>query len=359
MTMFDSKLIFVLLAVLAPSLGSQPEPNELPDKLESLLVNLRAAKADFQCIFEITNQQCPCLDPNSDCFETTLLELNSTLCDLISDLERVIASQPIDCPPLEGCAALVAGCSSSDIAVVDPVGTILPSIDAGSDVSALTVCGSQDSDYSIYYITNDLIGTFIVFCLALPNGTISSLGSDVIGLGIGIACCGDDVFVSIEDNDGHHVLLRLDMSGNGHALLTVACSGIVRAYNRRVYFSNCKEIQCVNKSGEDLETKVKFSTNIKSFDVVDEERIVFCDTAGGLWIYNINEDCFKLLDCNATKPCCDVKINNCTSLIYVAYSSDADLDIFNPDTCEKDGTLTYTTSEPTECPRLEFKPPCD
>ncbi|XP_071110696.1 uncharacterized protein, partial [Haliotis cracherodii] len=349
MTMFDSKLIFVLLAVLTPSLGSQPEPSELPDKLISLLIQITAAKADLQCIFEITNQQCPCLDSSLDCFETTLLELNSTLCDLISDLERVIASQPIDCPPLEGCAALVAGCLSSEIAVVDPVGTILPSIEAGSNVNALTVCGSQDSNYSICYITNDdNIGEFDAFCLALPSGDRS-----VIGMGIGIACCGDVVYASSEDAIGRTIIARFDVS----QFSRVACSGIVRAYNGRVYFSNCKKIQCINKLGEDLQTKVKFSTNIKSFDVVDEDRIVFCDDAGGLWIYNIEDDCFKLLDCNATRPCHDVKINDCTSLIYVAYSSDADLDIFNPDTCEKDGTLTYTTCEPTDCPRLEFEPP--
>ncbi|XP_067665051.1 uncharacterized protein [Haliotis asinina] len=255
MTIFDSRLFFILLVALAPSLRCvpnlrcDPAPSELPDKLQELLGQLQTHKTDFQCtdfqcVFDIFEEQCPCQTPEDpDCFEASVLNINSTLCDLISDLNELIDAQPDDCPPLEGCAVLVAGCMSSDIAQVDPVGTILASIGTDSSVSALTVTGS--------------------------------------------------LVLQAEKNDTKHIA----------------------------------------------------------------ETIVFCDVAGGLWTYNLDTESFKLLHCNVD-ACCDVKINRCSWLIYVAYPSDQVLDIFNHTSCESEGTLTYTTSTPKACPRLDFKTSC-
>ncbi|XP_046558248.1 uncharacterized protein LOC124267381 [Haliotis rubra] len=316
MTMFDSRLFLVLLAVLVPSLGSDPGPDELPDKLQNLLDLLVVAKADFQCVFDIIDEQCPCL--------------------------------------MEGCAVLVAGCNSSDIAVVDPVGTILPSIGTTGSVSALTVTGPFAFNYFILYlITNPLT----VVALNLPSGTLQTFVSPLDGEGTGIAFCNGWYFIAMEDSDGNSVIYRFDTVA-GEILVNISCAGQLRVYDGLVYFSDSNEILCVNKLGGDLETKVKFPMKIKSFDVIDNDTIVFCDVAGGLWTYNLDTECFKLLDCNVDEPCCDVKINRCSWLIYVAYPDDPVLDIFNHTTCEKEGNLTYTTSTPKECPRLEFKPPC-
>ncbi|XP_046569363.1 uncharacterized protein LOC124277674 [Haliotis rubra] len=355
MTMFDSRLFLVLLAVLVPSLGSVPGPNELPDKLQELLDLLVVAKADFQCIFDIIDEQCPCLTPGDPgCFETSVLDINSTLCDLISDLNDLIEDQPDDCPALEGCAALVAGCNSSDIAVVDPVGTILPSIVTNGNVSALTVTGADTSVYVILYTTNNPL---ILHRLRLPAGRQRDLVIPLDGEATGLGFCAPRVFIAMEDSEGNNVIYCFNRR-HGEIIVNISCAGKVRVYNGRVYFSDCNEILCVNRRGGDLETKVKFPMNIKSFDIIDNDTIVFCDVAGGLWTYNLDTECFKLLDCNVDEPCCDVKINRCSWLIYVAYPDNPVLDIFNHTTCEEEGTLNYTTSTPKECPRLEFKPPC-
>ncbi|XP_048251849.1 uncharacterized protein LOC124151858 [Haliotis rufescens] len=354
MTMFGNGLFIVLLAVLAPSLGCPPGPDELPDKLAGLLTHLETAKADFQCIFDVTNEQCPCQTPG-DCFESDLEALNATLCDLINNLTALIGDQSTDCPALEGCAALVGGCDRTDIAQVDPVGTILPSLDVTYNVSAITVSGDNASIYYVYIIS---FRPFRIICVV--GITINILLAEEFGTGTGIAVSVDLLFFAIHDynNTGIDHLASIPKSGGTLSLLTeISCqAGGVRAFNGRVYFSDCKEIKCVNETGGDLQTKLKFSMAIKSFDVIDEDRIVFIDDAGGVWIYDIATKCFKLLYCIPGKPCGNVKVNRCSSLIYLAYLGVSELDIFNSTTCEKVGTLPYTTSEPTYCPSLGFEP---
>ncbi|XP_046352594.2 uncharacterized protein LOC124132637 [Haliotis rufescens] len=354
MTMFDNGLFIVLLAVLAPSLGSQPGPDELPNKLAGILTQLEDAKADFQCIFDVTNEQCPCQTPG-DCFESDLQALNSTLCDLINDLTALIGDQPEDCPPLEGCAVLVSGFFVSDIAVVDPVGIFLSTIEAIRTVNHITVDGANNSDYSIYYITNDVVTS--VNQLSVPSEDDTQIYSMLSpGLeGAGIAYLDDQIFVAFR-NYAPTVNALVSISGGiATDLLNISCAGTVRSYDGRVYFGNCKEIQSVNTSGADLETKVKFSMNIISFDVIDQVNTVFCDDTGALWIYNDDTACFKLLDCNLR--CWDVKVNRCSTLVYVSSTGVSHLSIFNSTSCEKEGTLNYTTSVAAGNLWLEFEPP--
>ncbi|XP_046362607.2 uncharacterized protein LOC124139526 [Haliotis rufescens] len=366
MSMFK---VICLLVAIEPSFGSCPGPEELPDKLGAFLNDLQDAKALLRTCSEITNEQCPCLDGDTECFENRLEDVNTTLCSLINQSINVINAAPAVCPAHEGCAALVAGCNSSVIAVVDPVGTILSSIDTLADVSALTVYGSNGSYYTICYISND---PFVVRCLLLPSGeTRVILDIDltsVYGEGTGIAYCDGLVYVAFDlpepQQDG---LLSVSTEGPPFSVLPVvdiSCNaGTVRAFNGRVYFVNCKTIESVNKTGGDLQIEMIFSTTTISFDVLDDGRIVFCDAFGGLWIHDQNVTCFKLLDCREVDngdpmPCGDVKINRCTSLIYVAYPDDEVLVIYNSTSCDEEGTLTYTPSEPTGCPSLEFKPTC-
>ncbi|XP_046348464.2 uncharacterized protein LOC124129040 [Haliotis rufescens] len=361
MTMFGNGLFIVLLAVLAPSLGCHPGPDELPDKLQDLLTQLKEAKADFQCIFDVTNEQCPCQTPG-DCFESDLEALNSTLCELINDLTALIEDQPMDCPPLEGCAALVGGCNWEHIDVVDPVGTILPSIETNYNVSGFTVCGDNETYYYIYYIYCSP-PTVKELCLPLGTETVKLGPDDNSGKYTGIASWDDKLYVAIDDYNGTGddvlVFLYKSCENQVDVIVNISCdAGTVRVFDWRVYFTNCKEIQCVNETGGDLQTKLKFSIDIKSFDVIDEERIVFIDDAGGVWIYDISTKCFKLLYCIPGKPCGDVKVNRCSSLIYLAYPGVSELDIFNSTTCEKVGTLPYTTSDASDCPYLGFEPAC-
>ncbi|XP_071094709.1 uncharacterized protein [Haliotis cracherodii] len=354
MTMFVNGLFIVLLAVLAPSLGSQPGPNELPDKFAGILTQLENAKAEFQSIFDVTNEQCPCQTPG-DCFESDLEALNSTLCDLINNLTALIGDQSTDCPALEGCAALVSGFVSSEIAVVDPVGTILPNIEANRTVGPLTVVGTNDSDYSIYYVSNGAELTFNQLSLPSEENTVEYTLSTPGARGKGIAFLDDKIFAAIENFLGSSSAIVSISAGNAVLLLITPCPGTVRSYDGRVYFSNCKEIQSINSTGvTDLETKLKFSMNIRSFDVIDQDNTVFCDDTGALWAYNDATACFKLLDCNV--QCRDVKVNRCSSLVYVASSSVSHLSIFNSTSYENEGTLTFTTSTASAELRLEFEP---
>ncbi|XP_071111042.1 uncharacterized protein [Haliotis cracherodii] len=356
MTMFDNGLFIVLLAVLAPSLGCPPGPAELPDKLAELLTQLETAKADFQSIFDVTDEQCPCQTPG-DCFENDLEALNTTLCDLINDLTALTGNQSTDCPALEGCAALVGGCDRTDIAQVDPVGTILPSLDVTYNVSDFTVSGDNASSYSIYGIS---LRPLVIFCVSGTTNT--ALNDEDLGSGTGIAVLDDLLYVAINDynNTGIDQLASIPTSGGPLQLLTkFSCeAGRVGAFNGRVYFSDCKEIKCVDKTGRDLQTKLKFSMSITSFDVIDDNSIVFIDAAGGVWIYDIATNCFKLLYCIPGEPSGAVKINRCSSLIYVAYPGVSNLDIFNATSLESVGTLEYTTSNPSVCPSLGFEPDC-
>ncbi|XP_071111128.1 uncharacterized protein [Haliotis cracherodii] len=359
MTMFDNGLFIVLLAVLAPSLGCPPGPDELPDKLAELLTQLETAKADFQSIFDVTDEQCPCQTPG-DCFENDLEVLNTTLCDLINNLTALTVDQSTDCPGLEGCAALVGGCSRTDIAQVDPVGTILPSLDVTYNVSAFTVSGDNASSYSIYTLSYPPRIASVYF--TTTEITFIVLLEEDFGSGTGIAVLDDLLYVAINDyrNTGIDYLASIPTSGGTLQRLTkFSCeAGRVRAFNGRVYFSDCKEIKCVDKTGGDLQTKLKFSMSITSFDVIDDNSIVFSDAAGGVWIYDIATNCFKLLYCIPGEPWGDVKINRCSSLIYLAYPGVSNLDIFNATSLESVGTLEYTTSNPSVCPSLGFEPDC-
>ncbi|XP_046376108.2 uncharacterized protein LOC124148898 [Haliotis rufescens] len=356
MTMFVNGLFIVLLAVLAPSLGSQPGPDELPDKLAGILTQLENAKAEFQSIFDVTNEQCPCQTPG-DCFESDLEALNSTLCDLINNLTALIGDQSTDCPALEGCAALVSGFDSSDIAVVDPVGTILPNIEANRTVGPLTVVGANNSDYSIYYGSNGAFFTVNQLSLPSEDETVEYTFSTSATRVKGIAYLDDKIFVALENFIGFINDIARISGGSVTHLRSVPCPGTVRSYDGRVYFSSCKEIQSFRPTAvADLETNVKFSMNMRSFDVIDQDNTVFCDDTGALWIYNDVTACFKLLDCSV--QCRDVKVNRCSSLVYVASSSVSHLSIFNSTSYENEGTLTYTTSTASAQPRLEFEPSC-
>ncbi|XP_048252447.1 uncharacterized protein LOC125380128 [Haliotis rufescens] len=360
MTMFDNGLFIVLLAVLAPSLGCPPGPDELPDKLAGLLTQLETAKADFQSIFDVTDEQCPCQTPG-DCFESDLEALNATLCDLINNLTALIGDQSTDCPALEGCAALVGGCSRNDIAQVDPVGTILPSLDVTYNVSAFTVSGDNASSYSIYYVSYPPL-RIVCESRTTAGNTLNLLHGSPFGSGTGIAVLDDLLYFAINNfnNAGINFLASIPTSGGPVQLHTmISCeAGKVRAFNGRVYFSDCKEIKCVNETGGDLQTKLKFSMSITSFDVIDDNRIVFIDAAGGVWIYDIATNCFKLLYCIPGEPSGDVKVNRCSSLIYLAYPGVSDLGIFNATSLESADTLEYTTSNPSDCPSLGFEPDC-
>lgn len=52
-----------------------------------------------------------------------------------------------------GCAALVSGCETEEVAVVDPVGTILPSVNLATNVSGLTTADPTGC-YDVYSYTN-------------------------------------------------------------------------------------------------------------------------------------------------------------------------------------------------------------
>ncbi|XP_067665780.1 uncharacterized protein [Haliotis asinina] len=353
MTMFNNGFLLVFVAVLAPSLGSQPAPNELPDKLRQALNALTQAKSDFQCIFDVSDEQCPCQTPGDpSCFETDLENINSTLCELIANLTELSTDQPTDCPALEGCAAVVTGNYSDDLSVVDPVGTILPSIQAANTVNELVITGDNDTFYSICYITNN--NGFSVSRLSFPDRSDSVFYTSTDGQnGKGISFYGDEAFVSVSRSQP--VLLSINGTGFTTELVNLTCPGTVREFNGRICFGDCNEIKCVNTDGSDVTTRVKFSMNIASFDVIDGDRTVFCDMAGGLWIYNSVTDCFKLVECESRK-CEDVKINRCDTRVYVAYADDVNLEIFNTTTCTSVGDLKYADEASAE-PRLDFQPP--
>ncbi|XP_046379184.2 uncharacterized protein LOC124151002 [Haliotis rufescens] len=369
MTMFDSLLIVALLATITPTLGTQRcdiEANGLNIKMNDILTIITLGQTNFQCVFNLTNDMCPCQDTSfANCFETRLEAANAELADLIEEF-RVLTQDvaPVDCPGLQGCAALVASDESSLVAVADPVGSILHYIDASLNISALTAGSrSADESFKLYVISND---PFVVKCQSIPSGIDTVIANDTDlassgGVGTGITFCDDGkLYVTIANAaPADDVILSIDPTDlNVTTVANVSCeAGIIRAYNGLLYYVNCKKIECINKTGEDLQTKFKFPVNINSFDVIDEERIVFCDSVGGLWIYNIGTGCYKLLDCS-DEACADVKINRCTSFIYAVYPNDANLKIFNSTTSGAEGTLAYTTSDPAGSPRLGFEPLC-
>ncbi|XP_067665098.1 uncharacterized protein [Haliotis asinina] len=322
----DIRLIVILLVNLTPALASDRcdlEPDSLSIRAGDIIFLIQEARRDFQSVFNLTDGRCPCL--------------------------------------VEGCAALVASGESSDIAVVDPVRTILRDINANSNISAFTVGERQsDESFSLYFISND---PFVVKRLDCPSLTETIVANETdltsAGIGIGITFCGGLLYVTIDyaTNSIDDAVLSINKTDfTVNQVATSSCKpGTIRTYNGRLYYVSCNDIVSINKTGGDLQEIFKFPVSITSFDVIDSDRIVFCDNSGGLWIHNAATGCSKLLTCKEN-ACGDVKINSCTSLIYVVYPDDANLDIFNSTTCEREGTLPYTESVPTSSPSLEFEP---
>ncbi|XP_046346223.1 uncharacterized protein LOC124126752 [Haliotis rufescens] len=371
MTMFDSRFVVVLLGVIAPLLGCGTLENELA----TILGRLQAAKEDFKCIFNISDEQCPCLDgtplsgnetiADVGCFEAQLEVLTRLLCDLTVELENVTESQPDTCPHLEGCASLVAACSCSDVAVVDPVGTIQPSLQASENVSGIVVDGSIAlcPAYTIYYFSEHPLH-IVCWVINSTEETETVIANETIlaedtGVATGIAYHNDKVFIALDYSGVPDVLLSVDTVApfTVTPLATLTCKpGKVRSYEGRVYFSDCKAVRSVTPTGGDERTEMQFSLSINSFDFLGDDTIVICDEFGGLWHYSPASRCFTLIDCRSS-PCADVKLNQCSSLVYVAYPDNAELDVFES-TLVANGTLAYTTSVPGACPTIDFEPNC-
>ncbi|XP_046346221.1 uncharacterized protein LOC124126750 [Haliotis rufescens] len=361
MMMFNSSLIFVLLAVIAPSLGC----SDLETDLGSALATLEAAIEAFGCYPNITDEQCPCMTEDGiclvgnetiddvECFATKLEVLRNIMYTLLDDLENITTTRPDDCPNLVGCAALVSGCETDEVAVVDPVGTILPSVNLATKVSGLTTADPE----ACYYVFSYSNAPFTL-TTRLENGSdYTNLVLDT-GSATGIAHCNAVVYVAFVN--GSDTILAIDTL-NSNTVSTIAditCSpGKVRVYGSRVYFSDCNEIKSVNKTGGDEQDEVKFSMNIVSFDVLEDGKIVFADTAGGLWVYDETTDCFTLIDCEDTASS-DVLLNRCTEFIYVVYPDRAYLSRYNATSFTEGDTLLYTESTPRGCPSLAFEPNC-
>ncbi|XP_071111109.1 uncharacterized protein [Haliotis cracherodii] len=359
--MFSSSLIFVLLAVIAPSLGSI----SLEQNLTSALARLDAATTAFGSYSNITDEQCPCMTQDGiclignetiddvECFATKLEVLRNILLSLLDDLDNITISRPDDCPNLVGCAALVSGCETDEVAVVDPVGTILPSVNLATNVSGLTTDDSAGC-YNVYSYTN----APFTLTTRLENGSDYTNLVMNTGSATGIAYCNGVVYVAFVN--GSDTILAID-TANSNTVSTIAditCSpGKVRVYNSRVYFSDCNEIRSVNKTGGDEQDEVKFSMTIVSFDVLEDGKIVFADTAGGLWVYDETTNCFTLVNCEDTASS-DVLVNRCTQFIFVVYPDRSYLSRYNATSYTEGDKLPYTESTPRGCPSLAFEPNC-
>ncbi|XP_067666038.1 uncharacterized protein [Haliotis asinina] len=370
--MYSSGLLPVLLVL---SLARAGISRTLDGELLALRGQLQTAKADFRLLFNITNDQCPCTDgaalignesiADVGCFAAKLEVLNRLLCDLTLALQNVTELQPDVCPKLEGCAGLVAACSSSDVAVVDSVGTILPSLHASENVSGLTVDHSAAGcpGYVIYYFTQS---PFLLICWVI-NGTGATetvianetILAEISGLVTGVAYHTNNVYVAVDYVDVPDVLLSVETISpfTVTPLTNLTCKpGRVRYNNGRIFFSDCKTLKSVDLTGGDERIVMQYSLSINAFDVLDNDTIIFCDAFGGLWHYNPITGCFRLMECK-TSPCADVRQNQCSLLIYVAYPDTEDLDVFES-SLVANGTLAYTTSVPGACPTIDFEPNC-
>ncbi|XP_071088622.1 uncharacterized protein [Haliotis cracherodii] len=372
--MFSSNCFaFLLLAVLATPASvlcqgtntSCPQSGLLSAKLFALATELALIDDDITCSLDIIEQQCPCLDASSDCFETRVTNFQTALQDLIADVANVTADAPVDCPERTG-AVFVASCEGPDVAVVDPNGVIQNDFTLGENVTRWSIYPSGDT-YGVEYIT---INPFEVRCRATPDGSEivlgstsdSPLSSKAVGTGIAYNPATDEAYVAITFNgvqgrNGIYSFNRTSATPDIRMVILISGpTGQIQISSDVVYMIDGQKIVRLSPT-DPPEIVIFFSVDIASFVVLDDGRIAFCDAASGsVWVFIPSTFTYRQLKVpSAIDRCGSVGVNPCNSLLYVVNNDDAKIAIYSTTTYGFVGTLAYSTS-PSACPSVGVDP---
>ncbi|XP_046379719.2 uncharacterized protein LOC124151354 [Haliotis rufescens] len=363
---FACLLLFVLATASAqfnPSSGCPPA-GLLNKKLKILSTALGDINTGLDCVLTIIDEQCPCPDDSPECFETRVTDFQTALGNLIGDVANVTAVAPVDCPERTG-AVFVASCNGTgSVAVVDPNGVIQNDFTLDESVTRWSVFPNGDT-YGLDYIINN---PFEVRCRATPNGSEIILGdttdapltADAVGTGIAYNPDTDEDYVAITLNDpnlsGIFSFSRMNPP-DINPLFSYAPTGQIQFVNGYLYMNDGLSIMKRHLVVGDWATVLTFSLPPLSFVVLDDGRIVYCDRAGALYIYDPAEDTYRQLRRPRVGNCCgSIKVSPCDSLIYVVYKDDADIEIYDTTIFKYVGSLTYTSSTPSSCPSIACDP---
>ncbi|XP_067660597.1 uncharacterized protein [Haliotis asinina] len=374
---FSNCLLCPFLAVLAtqavsPPTNAQsdascPQPGLLVEKLVNLSTALNNINDSLLYVFDLINQQCPCLDSSPDCFETRVSNFRTALEELIDDTDNVTDRAPSDCPDRTG-AVFVATCDGTDVAVVDPNGVIQNGFSTGTNVTAWAVYLNGNT-YGIDYFRND---PFQVRCRPTPNEVEVVLGE--VGDGpITMPAVGRGIFFDPDTGNDYVAITFDDTTLNGiycfnrtvFPVITLLFHfngdiGRTKLDGGFVYIINGQRIVRRRLDGTDdgWAEVLFFSTDIKDFDVLDNGQVVFTDTSGAVWLFDPVQQTYRQLKRPPNNGICGASsaINPCDSLLYVANINDPDLEIYNATSFQRVGSLTYTDSTPSPCPSVGFDP---
>ncbi|XP_046556293.1 uncharacterized protein LOC124265550 [Haliotis rubra] len=369
--------VFILLTVLAthaarvvgqsPRSPRCPETGVLLEKLNNLTTALTSIDTGLSRVEDIIDEQCPCADNSSECFEVRVTNFRAELQALLADVANVTGDAPTDCPERTG-AIYVATCDGTDVLAVDPNGIFQNGFSTDENVTRWSVYENNADSYGYEYFINNL---FQARCrsdpakveIVLGSSSDSPLTADAVGTGIAYNNATDEDLVAITFanqtlngiyafNRTSPVSISLYASFDGPTgLLKVADDGTV-------YMTSGRQVYTIPSTGSPVQV-IFWSTEITSFEVLSNGVIVFCESSGGVWRRNPDTTpvSFQQLRFpNSGLVCRSVVFNPCDDSIYVASNDNADLEVYSTSNYQLVNRLTYTSSSVSACPSIAADP---
>ncbi|XP_046335066.2 uncharacterized protein LOC124117298 [Haliotis rufescens] len=342
-----------------------PVPGRVNQKLQALCDRLANISHGINSALEIIDEQCPCLSEPPECYETRVNAFLTALQNFSDAVQTVKADAPQECPDRTG-AVFVASCDGTDVVVVDPNGFIQNGITTTENVEGWTLSGPPNamSDYALSYYTNASVVS--VVCKAMPSGVDTPLGGEdrtvlsITGIAFNPAN-GGFVYVAITTNFAPNGIYTFSRGVIAAELLFSydGDTGNINICGDYVYMSDDQKIirRPLGSTG-DWEQVLKYSLPPLEFVVLEDGRIVFCETSGAVLIYDPTDKTYRQLKEPTDGDCCgSIKVSPCDDdLIYIANKNDADIEIYNATSLEFVSSLTYTTSTPSACPSIACDP---
>ncbi|XP_046335084.2 uncharacterized protein LOC124117311 [Haliotis rufescens] len=342
-----------------------PVPGRVNQKLQALCDRLANISHGINSALEIIDEQCPCLSEPPECYETRVNAFLTALQNFSDTVQTVKADAPQDCPDRTG-AVFVASCDGTDVVVVDPNGFIQNGITTIVNVDGLTLSGPPNtmSDYALSYYDNGAMITIV--CKVMPSGVDTAIetGPGMTQSITGIAfnpANGGVLYVALTRDTGGNGIGTAVRGGFGFSILFPfnGETGKIYICGDYVYMSDGQKILRRPLDGTgDWEQVLKHSLPPLEFVVLEDGRIVFCESSGAVWIYDPADETYRQLKEPTDDNCCgSIKISPCDDdLIYIANKNDADIEIYNATSLEFVSSLAYTTSTPSACPSIACDP---
>ncbi|XP_071111481.1 uncharacterized protein [Haliotis cracherodii] len=342
-----------------------PVPGRVNQKLQALCDILTSITNGINSALDIIDKQCPCLSEPPECYETRVNAFLTALQSFSTAVQTVKADAPQDCPDRTG-AVFVASCNGTDVVVVDPNGFIQNGITTTTAVDGWTLSGPPDpsSDYALSYYEN--AASITVLCKAMPSGVettihiLSGTANTVTGIAF-FPAIGTFIYIALTKTSGQNGIYFIDRVAFGIALAFPynGETGNIYICGDYLYMSDGQKILRRPLDGTGgWEQVLKHSLPPLEFVVLEDGRIVFCETSGVVLIYNpAGKTYLQLKEPTAGDCCSSVKVSPCDDdLIYIANKNDPDIEIYNATSLEFVGSLTYTTSTPSPCPSIACDP---